>query len=50
MITKYGNRVKLAYTDTDSFIYKIETENLYNDLALNLEAYDTSDYPPDHPL
>ena len=50
MIEEYGNRVKLAYTDTDSFIYKIETENLSNDLALNLDAYDTSDYPPDHPL
>ena len=50
MIAKYGNRVKLAYTDPDSFIYRIETENLFNDLALNLDAYDTSDYPPDHPL
>ena len=39
--------IKFAYTDTDSFIYRIETENLYNDLALNLDAYDTSDYPPD---
>ena len=42
MIAKYGNRVKLSYIDTDSFIYKIETENLYNDLALNLDAYDAS--------
>ena len=50
MIARYGNREKLAYTDTDSFIYKIITENLYNDLTLNLDAYDTSDYPPDHPL
>ena len=46
MIEKYGNRVKLEHTDTDSFIYKIETENLYNNLALNLDAYDTSDYSP----
>ena len=44
------NRVKFAYTDTDSFIYKIETENLYIDLALDLDAYDISDYPLDHPL
>ena len=50
IIAKYGNRVKLAYIDTDSFIYRIETENLYNDLTLNLDAYDTSDYLPDHPL
>ena len=51
MIAKYGNKEKLAYADTDNFIYKIETENLlYNDIALNLDDYDTSDYPPDHPL
>ena len=30
MIAKYGNRVKLAYIDTDSSIYKIETENIYS--------------------
>ena len=50
MNAKNGNRVKLAYTNTDSFIYKIETENLCNCLSLNVDAYDTSDYPPDHPL
>ena len=50
MVAKYGNRVKQTYTDTDSFIHKIETENLYNDIALNLDAYGTSDYPSDHPL
>ena len=50
IIAKYGSRVKLAYTDTDGFTYKIETEHLYTDLALNLDAYDTSDYLPDHPM
>ena len=46
---KYGYRAKLAYTDTDSFIYHIQTHDLYKDMADNLEAYDTSDYPVDHP-
>ena len=50
MIEKYGNRVKLAFIDTDIFIYKIETENIYKDLVLNLDAHDTSDDPPDHTL
>ena len=39
----------MAYTDTDSFIYHIQTHDLYKDMANNLEAYDTSDYPVDHP-
>jgi hypothetical protein len=28
----YGERIKLAYTDTDSFVIHIETEDLYKDL------------------
>ena len=49
ILQKYGSRVKLAHTDTDSFIYHIQTHDLYEDMADNLEAYDTSDYPVDHP-
>ena len=40
---------KLAYTDTDSFMYHIQTHDLYKDMADNLNAYDTSDYQVDHP-
>jgi len=29
---KYGDRVKLLYTDTDSLIIEIETENIYQDM------------------
>ena len=50
MIVKYGKKVKLACTDTDRVTYKMETEKPYIDLTLNLDAYDTSDYPSDHPL
>ena len=46
---KYGTRAKFSYTDTDSFIYHIQTHDLYKDMADNLEAYDTSDYPVDYP-
>ena len=29
MTEKYDDRIKLLYTDTDSFIYHIETEDVY---------------------
>ena len=50
ILPKYGSLAKPAYSHTDSFIYHIQTIDLYNDMAENLEAYDTSDYPTDHPL
>ena len=49
ILRKYGSRAKLAYTDTDSLIYHIQTPDLYKDMAVNMDAYDTSDYPVDHP-
>ena len=49
ILHKYGSRAKLAYTDTDSFICHIQTHDLYKDMSDNLEAYDTSDCPVDHP-
>ena len=50
ILSKYGSLAKLAYTDTDSFIYDIQTPDLYKDMADNMNAYDTSDYPVDHPI
>ena len=50
ILHKYGSRAKLAYTDTDSFIYHIQTHYVYNGMADNLDEYDTSDYPVDHPF
>ena len=50
IIAKYDNKAKLTYTDTDSFIYLIETKNIYDDMAANIDAYDTSQYPTTHPL
>nr|XP_042912889.1 uncharacterized protein LOC122272919 [Parasteatoda tepidariorum] len=48
MIPKYGSHLKLLYTDTDSFIYNIVTEDVYADMAQALELYDTSDYSPNN--
>lgn len=42
---KYGDKVHLAYTDTDSFILNIETHDFYEDIRNNIAMFDTSDYP-----
>ena len=48
--TKYGNKVKLLFTDTDSLAYEIETKDFYKDIKPNIEKrFDTSDYPTNHP-
>ena len=48
MKLKYGINVKLCFTDTDSFLYHIVTEDIYQDMANDIEIYDTSSYPNDH--
>lgn len=42
---RYDKNVNILYTDTDSLILEIFTENFYNDIITNLEVYDTSNYP-----
>lgn len=37
--------IRLLYTDTDSFISKMKTDHVYQDLKNNLDSYDTSNYP-----
>ena len=50
MLPKYGiKNLKLAYMDTDSFIYEVKTKDLFDDMLAMLEYLDTSDYPPSHP-
>lgn len=59
MMKAYGHeRVKLLFTDTDSFAYEVETDDFYEDMR-TLDAFkvggdnnifDTSNYPKDHPL
>ena len=45
ILSKNESRAKLAYTDADSFIYHIQTPDLYQDMSGNMDAYDTSDHP-----
>ena len=47
---KYGNKAKLLFTDTDSLMYEIETEDFYKDISEDVkDRFDTSDYSPNHP-
>ena len=47
---KYGLSCQLLYTDTDSLLLEIKTEDVYKDMGENLDYYDTSDFSKDHPL
>nr|XP_042902165.1 uncharacterized protein LOC122270103 [Parasteatoda tepidariorum] len=47
MRPKYGENIKLLYMDTDSYIYDIQTEDLYEDMKGMIDHFDTSDYPED---
>ena len=47
---KYGENCELVYTDTDSLILDIQTEDVYKDMQEDSWRYDTSNYHKDHPL
>ena len=42
---KYGNNARLLFTDTDSLTYQIFTKDIYEDIWMNKEKFDFSDYP-----
>ena len=46
----YGESCELLYTDTDSLLLEIKTDDVYKDIKSNEKHYDTSDYPKEHPL
>ena len=42
---KYGDKTRLCYIDTDSFVVHIKTEDFYKDIASDVERwFDTSNY------
>ena len=41
---KYDNKSKLLFTDTDSLIYEIKTEDVYEDFSCDEEMFDFSNY------
>lgn len=42
---KYGDTATICYTDTDSYVMELETEDFYADMLHDLHMYDTSDFP-----
>ena len=49
---EYGNRSKLLFTDTDSLMYEIRTDDVYEDfkrIGTEKDCWDNSDYPKDSP-
>ena len=47
---KYEDKAKLLFTDTDSLMYEIKTEDFYKDISGDVkDRFDTSDYPENHP-
>lgn len=43
---KYDDEAELLFTDTDSLMYVIETDDVYHDFAADVKnKFDTSDYP-----
>ena len=49
MKKKYDGKNKLFYTDTDSFIFHIETEDVYKDFDDMKKHVDSSGYDKPHP-
>ena len=49
MVPRYSSsQLKVAYKDTDSLLYLIETPDLYSDMASFKHLLDLSDYPQEH--
>jgi len=50
LLPKFSDRLHLCFTDTDSFICHIESEDLLADLRSISDRLDTSNFERDHPL
>lgn len=49
MKNKFQANINLLYTDTDSLVYQIFTNDFYRDIKDDIHTYfDTSHYPPDN--
>ena len=44
---EYGNNSKLFFTDTDSLMYEIKTEDVYEDFSKDKGIFDFSNYSAD---
>jgi hypothetical protein len=49
---EYGDKAKLLFTDTDSLMYELKTDDVYEDfkrIGDEKDCWDNSDYPKDSP-
>ena len=47
MRQRYSN-INLCFTDTDSLLYEVETDDIFDDMIDDSDNYDLSDYEPSH--
>jgi len=47
MKNKYQENIKLLMTDTDSLVYEVKTEDIYEDMNSMSDYFDMSEYPKD---
>ena len=48
MMKKYGDKLQLCYSDTDSYVYWVETPDFYADMKKDSHLYDLSNFPKHH--
>ena len=41
---KYGNNSRLLFTDNDSLMYEVKTEDVYEDFSKDKEIFESSNY------
>jgi len=46
---KYGSKLRLLMTDTDSLCIEVRCKDFYKDMKEDSDKYDTSDFSPDNP-
>lgn len=44
----YGYNCRMLYTDTDSLIYEVHCEDIYEDIKKDIKRFDTSAYSPNN--
>ena len=45
---RYGDKMSLLYSDTDSLVSLFHTANFYHDMKLNIDKFDTSNFSVDN--
>ena len=50
MKKKYDEKIQLLFTDTDSLMYEVCTEDFYQDMRTMREEFDLASYPKSSPF